>query len=41
MKYKGKFLGTFGDFSSASLYANKLITCGDGGFILSKHEFLN
>ena len=36
VQYKGQFLGTFGHFASASLYANKLITCGDGGFIFSK-----
>lgn len=31
----GKMVGTFGDFACASLYANKVITSGDGGFILS------
>ena len=31
----GKLVGTFGDFACASLYANKAITAGDGGFVLS------
>lgn len=35
--YKGRYVGTFGDFATASLYANKTITSGDGGFILSKN----
>ena len=34
-KYRGKLVGTFGDFACASLYANKAITSGDGGFVLS------
>ena len=33
--YKGKLAGTFGDFACASLYANKTITAGDGGFVIS------
>ena len=33
--YRGKLVGTFGDFACASLYANKAITSGDGGFVLS------
>ena len=33
--YYGKLVGTFGDFACASLYANKTITAGDGGFVLS------
>ena len=36
--YKGKMVGTFGDFACASLYANKTITSGDGGFILSSKK---
>lgn len=35
--YKGRPTGAKGDFAAASLYANKLITAGDGGFVLSKH----
>ena len=34
-EYRGKLVGTFGDFACASLYANKTITAGDGGFVLS------
>ena len=34
-EYGGKLVGTFGDFACASLYANKTITAGDGGFVLS------
>lgn len=36
--YLGKLAGTFGDFACASLYANKAITSGDGGFILSTRD---
>lgn len=32
----GQLLGTFGMYTCASLYANKTITAGDGGFVLSK-----
>jgi perosamine synthetase len=40
-KYKGRLVGTYGDIATASLYANKIITSGDGGFTISKHKFLN
>ena len=33
--YHGKMVGTFGHFACASLYANKTITAGDGGFVLA------
>ena len=33
--YNNTLVGTFGDFACASLYANKTITAGDGGFVLS------
>ena len=37
--YKGKHVGTFGRFGIFSFFANKVITCGEGGVILSKaHE---
>ena len=36
--YKGKYVGTFGDFATASLYANKTITSGDGGFVMSTKQ---
>lgn len=31
-----KLLGTFGNFAAASMYANKIIHAGDGGFVLAK-----
>lgn len=31
-----RLLGTFGDFAIASLYANKLVNGGDGGFVVAK-----
>ena len=31
-----RLLGTFGDFACASMYANKLLQGGDGGFVLAK-----
>ena len=34
----GKYVGTFGHYAIASLYANKAITAGDGGFVLSSVE---
>ena len=34
----GKYAGTFGHYAAASLYANKAITAGDGGFVLSSVE---
>ena len=36
--YNGRLVGTFGDFSCASLYANKAITSGDGGFLLGSRD---
>lgn len=33
-EYHGQLVGTFGDFACASLYANKAITAGDGGFVV-------
>ncbi|XP_062510624.1 GDP-perosamine synthase-like [Corticium candelabrum] len=39
--YNEVITGTIGDFAAASLYANKLITSGDGGFVLSKHREWN
>ncbi len=36
--YRGRLVGTFGDFACASLYANKTITAGDGGFVLSTRK---
>jgi perosamine synthetase len=34
LRYKGRLCGTFGDVGTFSLYANKLITTGEGGMIL-------
>lgn len=34
-KYKNKFCGSFGDISVFSFYANKTITMGEGGIILT------
>jgi len=31
-----RLLGTFGDFACASMYANKMLQGGDGGFVLAK-----
>jgi perosamine synthetase len=36
VEVNSKFCGTFGDFSTFSFYANKHITAGEGGMILSK-----
>ena len=32
-----RLLGTFGDYACASMYANKIVNAGDGGFILCKN----
>lgn len=40
-KYKDRFTGTFGDISTFSLYGNKLITSGEGGFTLTNKKFFN
>ncbi|CAE8687032.1 unnamed protein product, partial [Polarella glacialis] len=34
----GELVGTFGDFAVSSLYANKQITAGDGGWVHSKEK---
>ena len=34
-KHKNKYVGYFGDISTFSFYSNKLITCGEGGMILT------
>lgn len=40
-EYKGKKLGTFGDFSSLSFHESKNISCGEGGaLIINNREFL-
>ncbi|MBU3621122.1 DegT/DnrJ/EryC1/StrS aminotransferase family protein [Polynucleobacter sp. CS-Odin-A6] len=35
-EYKGKKIGTFGDFGCFSFYSTKNVVCGEGGMILSK-----
>ncbi len=37
-EYKGKKCGGFGDISCFSFYANKIITTGEGGMILTNNE---
>lgn len=37
-KYKNKYLGTYGDFSSFSMYYSHHITSGEGGFISSQKK---
>lgn len=37
-RYKKKYLGTFGDFSSFSMYYSHHITSGEGGFVTSKSK---
>ena len=37
-KYKGKYVGSFGDISCFSLYQTKHIICGEGGVIITNNE---
>ena len=37
-KYKGKKLGTIGDVATLSFYANKIITSGEGGALLTNSK---
>ena len=37
-KYKGKICGSFGDISTFSFYANKLITTGEGGMLVTNNK---
>lgn len=37
-KYKGKYLGSYGDFSSFSFYYSHQITSGEGGMIACKNK---
>ena len=39
-KYKNKLNGTFGDISTLSFFANKIITTGEGGAILTNNKKL-
>ena len=38
--YKGKNCGSFGEISSFSFYANKLITTGEGGIVVTDDDIL-
>ena len=38
--YKGKLVGTFGDFSSYSFQASKHISCGEGGMLTTNNPEL-
>ena len=38
---EGKLAGTFGDISTFSFYANKHVTTGEGGIILTDNEKIN
>lgn len=39
-KYQGKKVGTFGDVACFSFYANKTITTGEGGMVVTNHKKL-
>jgi dTDP-4-amino-4,6-dideoxygalactose transaminase len=40
-KYKGKYLGTFGEFATQSFHETKSYTCGEGGaLIINDPEFI-
>jgi len=39
-KYKGKYVGTFGDISTFSFFGNKTITTGEGGMVVSNDKTL-
>ena len=39
-KYKGKKLGTIGDLATLSFYANKIVTSGEGGAVLTNSKEL-
>ena len=41
LKYKNRYCGSFGDISILSFYANKHITTGEGGMILTNNYELN
>ena len=38
VEYKGKITGSFGDFATISLFANKNITTGEGGMIFTNDD---
>jgi perosamine synthetase len=40
LKYKGRLCGSFGDISTFSFYANKHVTTGEGGMLLTDDDHL-
>ena len=40
-RYKGRLLGTFGDLSCFSFFANKIITTGEGGMVMTRDPGLD
>src|SRR5262249_48504760 len=40
-RYRGKLLGTFGDLACYSFYANKVITTGEGGMVITRDAELD
>lgn len=38
--YKGKICGSIGDISTFSFYANKILTTGEGGMVMTSDDFL-
>jgi perosamine synthetase len=40
-KYKGQYVGTFGDVATFSFYGNKTITTGEGGMVVTNDETLH
>jgi len=39
-RWRGRLVGTFGEVAACSLFANKLVTAGDGGFVLTRLKHL-
>jgi perosamine synthetase len=39
-RYDGKLAGSFGDISTFSFYANKIVTTGEGGMILTDNKII-
>jgi dTDP-4-amino-4,6-dideoxygalactose transaminase len=40
-KFKGKYMGTYGDLGVFSLYGNKNITTGEGGIVVGKKKLID
>lgn len=40
-RYKGRLVGTFGDLSCYSFFANKIITTGEGGMVMTRDPDLD